>query len=152
MLTYSACFTQLAHKKEQNKIKTYQKRITKCLYEKTKRYSWTKLCEENKLLNYEDLIFLETATFMHNVYNDKIPIAIKNGFTCSNYSANYRLNHHNHIHKSLHNIFCNTWNSLPYKLKSIKYTKNFKNELFPNTHKKWNGPIYPMKLHPASAL
>ena len=134
-MTYSALFTALAPSNKRNKLNSYYKRITKCLYHKSRSYSWTQLCTECKIPNFNEIIYLEKCIYTFKINKCYLPDVILNEFSFSQHSKNILLKHHLIKSKSLHNTLAETWNTLHIDSKSVATVKGLKRSILPNLFK-----------------
>jgi len=121
-LLYPSLFLLLANSTSLNELQSHYKRVCKCLFQKNKRFSWSLLQTDYKLLNVQDIINLQTAKTGHQVFHQKSPPTIQAYFKQSNReSLNFLLMSHHK--KSLSNQIALVWNSLPVQMKSQKNGK-----------------------------
>jgi len=129
-MIYPSVLLSLCNNGKINELMKYQKKIVKCLFSKSKRFSWTKLLDDTKIAPISSCINHEIVKFMQKVIHNNCNPRIKDHFSFSQLHQNKLiLQHYSNLSPSLYNIFCQLWNNLQPSQRNTKCPKAFSKSL-----------------------
>ena len=121
-------------------MQVFQNKLLKVLLAKSYRYSTNILHNSLEIIKVKDIAKLDALTFIHNYFNEKLPIVFSNYFTLVSeiHNRNTRRSERDIYIKTyttntgistIKSIGAKTWNETDDNIRHIKNTKSFRKSI-----------------------
>lgn len=109
-ISYIATFLPLCSQALINKLNSYYKKLTKCLFIASRRDSWTTLRQLHCIPNVSDIIYSRSCSQVSFILFSNHLLSTNQIFSTSARTLNIHLLRHDHIKNSIHNKLAIIWN------------------------------------------